>query len=211
MTAALLPGSTASPDVFNNSIVLRTQGAFETTDEEFFAFCQRNSEWRIEQNAVGDWIIMAPAGGETGSRNNEIARQLGNWAKGNATGVAFDSSTGFVLPTGAKRSPDATWVRRTRLSTLTPEQKQKFLPLCPDFVIELRSPSDSLSPLQEKMAEYRDSGAHLGWLLDTAAQAVFVYRPGQETQRLDAPNTLSGSPELPGFVMDLTDVWNPGF
>lgn len=211
MTAALSPDSSAMFAVSDGPLVLRTRPALEMTDDQFFAFCRQNPEMRIEQTAEGDWVIMAPAGGETGSRNNEIARQLGNWAGQDGLGVAFDSSTGFVLPGGAKRSPDAAWVTRARLSALTPEQKQRFLPLCPDFVLELRSPSDALRPLQDKMAEYQSSGARLGWLLDTATRQVFVYRPGRETQQMDAPATLSGSPEMPGFALDLAPIWNPGF
>ncbi len=211
MTAALSPDYFLSFNALDQPLRLRTRGAMELTDDQFFAFCRQNRDLRIEQTAEGDWIIMAPAGGETGSRNNEIARHLGNWAKQDGVGIAFDSSTGFVLPSGAKRSPDAAWVRRARLSGLTPEQKQKFLPLCPDFARELRSPSDVLGPLQEKMAEYRDSGLPLGWLLDTAGRKVFVYRPGRETQMLDTPDEISGAPEMEGFVLDLALVWNPGF
>lgn len=211
MTAALLPNDAAVSPALEQPLRLRTRPALEMTDEQFFAFCRQNPEMRIEQTAEGDWVIMAPAGGETGSRNNEIARQLGNWARQDGLGVAFDSSTGFVLPGGAKRSPDAAWVTRARLSALTPEQKQRFLPLCPDFVLELRSPSDALRPLQDKMAEYQNSGARLGWLLDTEARQVFVYRPGREMQQVDAPNALSGSPELEGFALDLASIWNPGF
>lgn len=211
MTAALSPDNAAVFAVWGGPVVLRTRPALQITDDQFFAFCRQNPEMRIEQTAQGDWVIMAPAGGETGSRNNEIARQLGNWARHDGTGIAFDSSTGFVLPNGAKRSPDAAWVTRTRLSALTPEQKQRFLPLCPDFVLELRSPSDALKPLQDKMTEYQNSGARLGWLLDTVARTVFVYRPGGQVQQIDAPDTLSGSPELGGFALELAPIWNPGF
>lgn len=211
MAAATESDISALPGGWDGPLRLRTRGAFATTDAQFFAFCRQNPDLRIEQAADGDWIIMAPAGGETGSRNNELARQLGNWARQDRTGVAFDSSTGFVLPGGGRRSPDAAWVRRTRLSALTPEQKQKFLPLCPDFVMELRSPSDALAPLQDKMAEYQAAGASLGWLLDAAAQAVWVYRPGSDAVRLDAPAAVSGSPLLEGFVLELASVWDPGF
>ncbi len=211
MTVTLMPDQAALPEALDRPLVLRTRPAFDMTDEQFFAFCRQNRDLRIEQTADGDWIIMAPAGGETGSRNSEIARQLGNWAMQDRTGVAFDSSTGFVLPSGSKRSPDASWVKRVRLSSLTPEQKQKFLPLCPDFALELRSPSDALGPLQDKMAEYRDNGLSLGWLIDTATRTIWVYRPGRETQEINAPETVSGSPELPGFVIDLALIWNPGF
>ena len=159
-------------------LVLRTRPALTLSDDEFFEFCQQNRELRIEQTAAGEWIIMVPTGGETGSRNNEVSRQLGNWAREGDAGVAFDSSTGYTLPNGAKWSPDASWVPRSRLAALTPEQKRKFLPLCPDFVVELRSPSDSLADTQEKMAEYRDNGTRLGWLIDASEHRVHMYRPG---------------------------------
>ena len=192
-------------------LVLRARPALTPTDDEFFEFCRQNDDLRIEQTAQGEWIIMPPTGGETGSRNSEVSRQLGNWARQGDAGVAFDSSTGFVLPNGAKRSPDASWVLRSRLAALTPEQKRKFLPLCPDFVVELRSPSDSLADTQDKMAEYRDNGARLGWLVDAAERRVHVYRPGAALDLLDAPLSVSGDPELAGFVLDLAHVWEPGF
>ena len=192
-------------------LVLRARPALTPTDDEFFEFCRQNSDLRIEQTAQGEWIIMPPTGGETGSRNSEVSRQLGNWARRGDAGVAFDSSTGFLLPNGAKRSPDASWVLRSRLAALTPEQKKKFLPLCPDFVVELRSPSDALADTQDKMAEYQDNGARLGWLVDAAERRVHVYRPGAVPDVLDAPLSVSADPELAGFVLDLARVWEPGF
>ena len=191
-------------------LVLRTRPALTLSDDEFFEFCQQNRELRIEQTAAGEWIIMVPAGGETGSRNNEVSRQLGNWAREGDAGVAFDSSTGYTLPNGAKWSPDASWVPRPRLAALTPEQKRKFLPLCPDFAVELRSPSDSLADTQEKMAEYRDNGTRLGWLIDASEHRVHMYRPGG-LEVLDAPASVSADPELPGFTLDLAHIWEPGF
>ena len=133
------------------------------------------------------------------------------WARADGTGVTFDSSTGFELPNGATRSPDVAWVRRTRLSTLTAEQKERFLPLCPDFVIELLSPSDSLSLTQEKMDEYVATGTELGWLIDPAQRRVHVYRPGVAIEHLDRPSALHGDPILAGLVLDLAPVWEPGF
>lgn len=150
---------------------------------------------------------MPPAGGETGEQNAEITIQLGLWAKRDGEGTTFDSSTGFRLPNGAVRSPDAAWVRRSRLNTLSPEQRKKFLPLCPDFVIELRSPTDSLNALQEKMREYLDNGAQLGWLIDPEQRRVYVYRPQAPVQTLDNPETISGDPTLTGFVLDLREIW----
>jgi len=192
-------------------LVLRARPALTPTDDEFFEFCRQNQGLQIEQTAQGEWVIMPPTGFETGSRNNEVSRQLGNWARQDDTGVAVDSSTGFVLPNGAKRSPDASWVLRSRLAALTPEQKRKFLPLCPDFVVELRPPSDSLADTQDKMAEYRGNGARLGWLVDAAERRVHVYRPDAAPDVLDALLSVSGDPELAGFVLDLARVWEPGF
>lgn len=192
-------------------LVLRARPALTPTDDEFFEFCRQNNDLRIEQTAQGEWIIMPPTGGETGSRNSEVSRQLGNWARRDDVGVPFDSSTGFVLPNGAKRSPDASWVLRSRLTALTPEQKKKFLPLCPDFVVELRSPSHSLADTQDKMAEYQDNGARLGWLVDAAERRVHIYRPGAAPGVLDAPASVAADPEMAGFVLDLARVWEPGF
>lgn len=216
MTTVLDPKPTLDPKPIlepppQTPLVLRTRPALRVSDDEFFELCRQNRDLRIEQTAGGEWIIMVPTGGETGSRNNEVSRQLGNWARQDDTGIAFDSSTGYILPNGAKRSPDASWVRRSRLAALTPEQKTKFLPLCPDFVIELRSPSDSLTDTQDKMAEYRDNGARRGWLIDAAERRVHVYRPGGDLDVLDAPAFISADPELAGFTLDLARVWEPGF
>lgn len=178
------------------------------TRDEFWEFCQRNRDLRIERTAEGDLIIMPPAGSETGSKNNEIGRQLGNWNLGQGEpGYVFDSSTGFTLPSGAIRSPDASWVRHSRWDALTTEQREKIAPLCPDFVVELMSPSDSLSDAQTKMEEYRANGARLGWLIDRRSRQVQVYRPGQSVQVLDDPAEVSADPELPGFVLDMRRIF----
>ncbi len=192
-------------------LVLRLCPAVEMDDEQFFAFCRQNSELRIERSAEGDLIVMPPAGWETGSRNAIITHLLTAWALRDGTGVASDSSTGFILPNGATRSPDAAWVPLARLRALTPQQKERFLPLCHDFVVELRLPSDSLPPLQAKLEEYLANGTRLGWLLDAPNRRAYVYRPGAEVEQLDHPPTLSGEPELPGFVLDLALVWEPRF
>lgn len=192
-------------------LVLRTRPAIDLNDDQFAAFCQQNRELQIEQSAQGDWVIMAPTGGETGYRNVKIIRYLDVWADQDGTGIAFDSSTGFTLPNGARRSPDASWVLRSRLAALTPEQKQRFLPLCPDFVVELRSPSDNLGAIQAKMDEYLANGARLGWLIDAAERRVHVYRPEWDPEILEAPARLSGDPALPGFVLDLPPIWQPDF
>lgn len=180
-------------------------------DEWLFAFCRMNDELRIERTAEGELEIMPPTGGETGNRNFSLTRQLGNWTERDGTGVGFDSSTGFVLPNGAMRSPDASWVHRDRLANLTAEQKRKFLPLCPDFVIELLSPSDSLQKVEEKMREYIENGANLGWLLDPEERKARVYKANGSVEVIENPKSLSADPELPGFVLDLKGVWEPEF
>ena len=190
--------------------ILRLRPAIELTDDQFFELCQINRDLRLERTAQGDIVVMPPTGGETGNRNSEITRQLGNWAKKDRTGAAFDSSTGFKLPNGADRAPDAAWVSRERLAQLTPQQKEKFLPLCPDFAIELRSPSDKLETVQAKMEEYIENGARLGWLVDPQAKCVHVYRPGVMAQVLQGVLQVSGDPELLGFVLDLREIWEPG-
>lgn len=199
------------PPIRADRVILHMRPLLDFSDDQFFALCLQNRDLRIEQTAEGDLIIMPPTGFGTGRRNNEIARQLGNWAVQDGRGIAVDSSTGFTLPSGAKKSPDASWVLRSRLAPLTPEQKEKLLPLCPDFVVELRSPSDSLEDTQEKMQEYLDNGARLGWLLDAPQKRVFVYRPGKDVETLDAPATISADPELPGFTLELALIWNPDF
>lgn len=188
-------------------VVLKTCPAFDMSDEQFFEFCQQNRDWRIERTAERELIIMPPAGWETGSCNALITASLTMWAVQEGTGIAADSSTGFDLPNGATRSPDAAWVTRPRLAALTKEQKKKFLPLCPDFVLELRSPSDQLKTVQDKMQEYLANGAQLGWLIDPSERRLYVYRPGVAVECLDNPARISGDPELPGFVLDLTPIW----
>ncbi|HZS47087.1 MAG TPA: Uma2 family endonuclease [Blastocatellia bacterium] len=181
------------------------------TDEQLFDFCQVHRDLRIERTANGDLIIMPPTGGETSNRNMALAIMLGNWSWHDGTGEAFDSNGGFFLPNGAMRSPDASWVKGSRLIQLTDKEKQKFLPLCPDFVIELLSPSDSLAEIQEKMQEYIENGAQLGWLIDPRRRQVHVYRPNKEIEVLENPSELSGESVLPGFVLDLTKVWKSKF
>jgi Uma2 family endonuclease len=183
----------------------------DMNDDEFFGFCQLNRDLRIERTAEGDLIIMPPVGGETGNKNMLLGTFFTLWALQEGTGVPFDSSTGFILPNRATRSPDVAWVKRSRLALLTAEQKKKFLPLCPDFVIELRSPSDNLKTVQEKMQEYINNGAQVGWLIDPLERRVHVYRPGGAVVCLENPPTISGDPELPGFVLDLTRIWEDNF
>ncbi|MBD1942721.1 Uma2 family endonuclease [Coleofasciculus sp. FACHB-712] len=177
------------------------------TDEQFFQLCQVNENLRFERTATGELIIMSPAGGETGNRNGRLTQQLFNWADTNKLGIAFDSSTGFKLPNGADRSPDAAWLKLERWETLTSEQKEKFIPLCPDFVIELLSPSDTLKVAQEKMKEYRENGTILGLLINRKSKQVEIYRQGQAVEVLKSPTTLSGEDVLPGFVLNLEPIW----
>jgi Uma2 family endonuclease len=177
------------------------------TQEQFYEFCLANRELRIERTASGDVIIMPPAFSDTGNRNFNIAAQLGNWTEQDGTGIGFDSSAGFTLPNGATRSPDAAWIKLERWNALTEEQKSSFAPICPDFVIELRSASDRLGDLQEKMQEYLANGAMLGWLIDRKTQKVYIYRPNQEVEILDQPETVSSEPELPGFVLRMAKIW----
>ncbi|MBA3491301.1 MAG: Uma2 family endonuclease [Rubrobacteraceae bacterium] len=193
------------------AVVLHTRPALEMDEEQFFQFCRINRDWRIERTAEGDLEIMPPTGGETSNRNADLAMQVGIWTRRDGTGVAFESNGGFILPNGAMRSPDASWVRRERLTNLTAEQKQRFLPLCPDFVIELRSLSDPLPPLEAKMREYLENGARLGWLLDPGERKVHVYQPEEDVRILENPQKVSGDPVLQSFVLDLKPIWEPGF
>ena len=192
-------------------MVLHLHPALEMDEEQFFEFCQLNREWRIERSAEGDLEVMVPTGGETSNRNANLTMQVGIWTRRDGTGIAFDSNGGFILPNGAMRSPNASWVRRERLVNLTAEQKKRFLPLCLDFVIELRSPSDPLVPIEAKMREYVENGALLGWLIDPEEHKAHVYRPDEQTRVLDKPERMSGDPILPGFVLDLKPIWEPGF
>jgi Uma2 family endonuclease len=192
-------------------VLIHLSPAIQLTDEQFFEFCQINRELRIERTAEGDVLIMPPAGGETGKRNADLIIAVGTWAKRDGSGVVFDSSTGFILPNGAVRSPDAAWVKRSRLAALTPEQKKKFLPMCPDFVIEIRSPTDHLATVKAKMREYLENGAQLGWLIDGEQRRVSVYRPHGEVECVDNPSQLSGDPVLPGFVLNVREIWEAAF
>ncbi len=149
---------------------------------------------------------MPPAGGETGNRNADLTADLVVWNRVGKTGKVFDSSTGFVLPNGAERSPDASWIELSRWEALSPEQRRKFVPLCPDFAMELRSSSDRLSIVQKKMREYMDNGAKLGWLIDPVSRRVEIYRLGQEVEVLDNPASVSSEDVLPGFTLSLKGI-----
>ncbi len=188
---------------------LRLGSALRLSDEELFELCRLNRELRIERTAAGDLEIMAPAGSESSHRNAQLTAALVAWAKRDGRGVIFDSSGGFLLPNGALRSPDAAWVLRSRLTGLAPERRSSFLALCPDFVAELRSPTDDPSHIEAKLREYLACGARLGWLIDPEARRVQVYRPGRPIEVLANPAALSGDPELPGLELDLGPIWEP--
>ena len=194
-----------------NAVVLHWPPSLRLEEDQFFEFCQANRELRIERSAEGDCEIMPPTGGATGWRNSRLVTQLTLWADLEGSGVVFDSSAGFVLPNGAMRSPDAAWVRKSRLMHLTAEQKQKFLPICPDFVIELRSPSDTTKALQDKMQEYLANGADLGWLIDPETKRVHVYQPNKTALILDDPACVSTDAVLTGFKLELAKIWDVGF
>ena len=177
------------------------------SEDDFFLFCQANHDLRLERLATGEIVIMPPEGWGSGRRGAEVLSALGPWAKADGTGVATGSSAGFRLPTGAVRAPDAAWVRRERLAAVPAADQERFLPLCPDFVVEVRSPSDSLQDLLAKMAEYVANGARLGWLIDPQDQTVHVFRAGRPPERLERPRQLDGETVLPGFRLDLDPIW----
>jgi Uma2 family endonuclease len=188
-------------------IALKLRPTLQLTDEVFEQLCQQNPDLRLERTAQGELIAMAPAGSESGRQNLSLSAQLWQWNQQTKLGVTFDSSAGFTLPNGAIRSPDAAWVEQSRWERLTSEQRRKFAPLCPDFVLELKSPTDDLTTLQAKLQEYIDNGAQLGWLIDPETQCVYCYRPSQAVQLLERPVSLCGDPVLPNFVMDFTLIW----
>lgn len=177
------------------------------TGEDFDQLVRDNPELRMELTATGELILMSPTGSKTGLLNSELNRQFGNWAKTNRSGVVFDSSTLFALPNGARRSPDVSWVKRERWDALTEEEQQGFAPLCPDFVIELRSRSDDLPPLEDKMFEYIANGSKMAWLIDPVRKRVYIYRPNQNAEIREDPETVSGDPELPGFKLEVRELW----
>lgn len=194
--------------MLSSPLVLQIPPSMQMTDEQFFEFCQVNRDLRIERNQFGEISIMSPTGGTTGNRGGNIFGQLWVWSEQDGTGITFDSSTGFQLSTGANRSPDASWIKLERWNALSSEQQERFVPICPDFVVELRSPSDNLQPLKEKMAEYiKEPGIQLGLLIDRKQLQVYIYRPGLPEECLDNPATVSGEPVLPGFVLNMSKVW----
>ena len=177
------------------------------TREQFIELAIANRELQLERTPTGELIVNPPTGGDTGYRNSDLNGQLWLWNRQTKLGKTFDSSTGFHLPNGADRSPDASWVRQGRWDALTPEERESFAPIAHDFVVELRSKSDNMKPLREKMKEYMENQFRLGWLIDRKNRKVEIYRQNQEVEVLDNPATLSGEDVLPGFVLDLTEVW----
>ena len=177
------------------------------TDEQFFQLCQNNPDVRFERTASGELIIMPPTGSITGNKNSDLNYQLTAWNRKYKLGKTLDSSSGFKLPNGAERSPDASWVKIERWDALTEEEQERFAPLCPDFVVELMSPSDTLEKTRAKMKEYMENGASLGWLINRKLLQIEIYRQNQEVEILESPQTVSGEDVLPGFVLDLAEIW----
>jgi Uma2 family endonuclease len=201
----LLPNSQRLHRMVNPTITIPK--TFKVSHEQFQQLAAVNRDLRLERTASGELIVIPPTGSDIGSRNLDIEGQLWLWNRQTKLGKAFNSSTGFHLPNGADRSPDAAWVKLERWEALTPEERQGFAPICPDFVLELRSPSDNLEPLRAKMKEYMENKARLGWLIDQKNAKVEIYRQGRNVEILDHPITLSGEDVLPEFVLDLTEVW----
>jgi Uma2 family endonuclease len=177
------------------------------SDRQFYEFCRTNPDLRIERNATGEIIVMPPAFADTGNRNGRVFGQLFVWAEANATGEAFDSSSGFTLPNGATRSPDASWILSTRWNALSAEQQASFAAIAPDFVVELRSSSDTLVSLKEKLEEYIANGVRLGLLIDRKNRQVSIYRPERAPEVLDNPESVSCEPEMPGFALKMAKIW----
>lgn len=189
-------------------LVIHTNPDFEMDDEQFFHFCAANPELRIEREADGNILIMTPEGAPSGIGSSKLTHWFENWAEQNGQGTVFGPSAGFRLPNGATRSPDISWVLNDRIDEISDADWQRFLPLCPDFVLELRSPSDRLRKLKEKMEEYMANGARLGWLLDPEGPDVYLYRPGEEVTVMHDPDFVTGEPVLPGFQLDVKALWN---
>jgi Uma2 family endonuclease len=189
------------------ALTLKLDSIVRLTDEQFYQLCQDNPELKLERTATGELIVISPTGGETGKQNSDLLIDLGVWNRRTKLGVVFDSSTGFKLPNGGDRSPDVAWIPQAKWDALTPAQRKRFLPLYPDFLVELLSPSDSWEAGEAKMQEYQDNGNRLGWLIDPESRKVAIYRLGQAVERLESPDALSGEDVLPGFVINLQTIW----
>lgn len=190
------------------TVNIPTTLTLQVSHEQFVELALANRDLQLERTATGELIVMPPTGSETGNKNFDISGQIWFWNRQTKLGVAFDSSSGFHLPNGADRSPDAAWIRQERWDALTKEQQETFAPICPDFVLELRSKNDKMEPLRAKMREYLENGASLGWLIDRKNQKVEIYRQNRDVEVLDRPLSLLGEDVLPGFVLDLTEVWS---
>ena len=203
MSATTTVSAEVEPLVLHFGLPLR-----KMTAGEFYEFCRHNPDLSLELTSEGDLIIMPPTGGKTGQRNATLGARLTLWALEDKSGRAFDSSTVFALPNGAKRSPDFAWMRKERWDALTEEEQEQFPPLCPDFVVELRSRTDPLARLQRKMEEYLANGGQLGWLIDPLERKVYVYRPQTPVEQLDDPSSVSGEPLLRGLTLNLQEIWD---
>ncbi|MGF1939036.1 MAG: Uma2 family endonuclease [Nostoc sp. ChiQUE02] len=190
------------------AVIIPSTLTLTVTHEQLVQLALANRDLQLERTATGELIVMAPTGGTTGNKNSDIEGQLWFWNRQTKLGKTFNSSTGFHLPNGADRSPDAAWVCQERWDALTKEQQDGFVPLCPDFVLELRSKNDNMQPLRAKMREYVENGTCLGWLINRKSKKVEIYTPDRDVEVLDNPVTLSGDNVLPGFVLDLTEVWS---
>lgn len=188
-----------------SSLILNLEPITQLTREQFYALCHANPELQLERTARGELIIVSPVGGEGGNREADLITDLNIWNRQMGLGKVFSSSTIFSLPNGADRSPDAAWVTLERWNALSPEQQQGFPPICPDFVIELRSPSDRLKPLQDKMQEYLDNGLQLGWLINPQGKQIEIYRMNQSVEVVAMPVSLSGEGVLPGFMLQIDE------
>lgn len=190
------------------ALILNLSPVIQLNDDDFYNLCQVNRDLKLERTAKGEIVVMSPTGGEGGKKEADLIIDLGIWSRQTQLGIAFSSSTGFKLPNGADRSPDAAWVRQERWEALTPQQRRKFPPLAPDFVIELRSATDDLGTLQAKMQEYMENGVRLGWLINPQQRQVEIYRLGQPKETQDSPNSLSGEDVVPGFLLDLNRIFD---
>ena len=188
-------------------LTLHFSSALRMDSHEFFEFCHANPDLRMELTCEGDVIIMPPTGSKSGQRNFTLIGQFGIWMQSDETGFGFDSSAGFTLPNGAVRAPDLAWIRKERWDMLSEDEQEKFAPICPDFVVELLSRTDRLETIKDKMQEYIDNGAQLGWLIDPRERNVYVYRLGEEIVCLSDPETISGDPVLPNFELDVRKLW----
>ncbi len=191
-----------------SQLTLNLDSVLKLNREQFYQICQDNPELKLERTATGKLIIMSPTGGETGRKNANLILQLGVWNQQTQLGEVFDSSTGFSLPNGADRSPDVAWLKKSRWESLSQQQRETFIPLCPDFIIELLSATDNLKATQSKLQEYIDNGCQLGWLINQKQKTVEIYRPNQEVEILNQPSSLSGEDVLPGFSLDLNQIWS---